>query len=230
MPNLLTIDTSSASCAVAVLVNGVFTGRTLANARHSAQSVLPLIAEILKEAKMDLARIEAIAVMAGPGSFTGIRIGIGVAQGLSMANATPVLPISNLAVKAYSALKATGENQVLVSEMARDDEVYFACYRRSDTLGVELIGTEQVAIPADIILEPSVPKQGGRWLTAGNGWNAAEEIEARLQIQLQMPAVDPEFNLHDLCDLAELRYLQGLAVSAEQALPNYVKETMHYSR
>jgi len=230
MPNLLTIDTSSANCAVAVWVNGIFTSRTLANARHSAQSVLPLIAEILGEAKVGFTNIDAIAVMAGPGSFTGIRIGIGVAQGLSMANATPVLPISNLALKAYSVLQATGEKQVLVSDLARENEVYFACYRRSEALGVELVGAEQVAIPADIVLEPSVSDQSSSWLTAGNGWNEAEEIARSLQLQLRMPAVDPVFNLHDLCRLAELRYQQGLAVNAEQALPNYVKETMHYSR
>jgi len=215
---------------VAVLRGDAFISKTLEATPHSAQRVLPLIADLLDQAQVQLGQIDAMAVMAGPGSFTGIRIGIGVAQGLSAAHNTPVLPLSCLAVKAFTALRLSGEACVLVSEMARDTEVYFAAYRQSAAAGVELLGAEQVVVPADIRLEPSHRALSSHWLIAGNGWQAADEIQRHLGINLQTPPLKPEFDSRDLCQLAALRFAQGQAVSAEQALPNYVKENMEYSR
>lgn len=229
MPTILAIDTSSTRCTVALATASRITTRSVEVGRQNAQLVLPLLAEILTETGINLQQIDAIAVLAGPGSFTGIRIGVGVAQGLGMANNTPVLPLSNLAVKAFTALRETGEARVLVSENARDNEVYFAAYQRCAEAGVTLLGTEQVGVVTEILVDPALAISED-WVAAGNGWQDLALIQQRLSVNIPKLPMDPEFNGTDFCELARLRTLRGEAVPAEQALPNYVKDTLNYKR
>lgn len=235
MPTLLAIDTSSNRCTVAVLAAEQVVTRSVETGQHNAQRVLPLLAEVLDAADITLQQLDAIAVMAGPGSFTGIRIGIGVAQGLGMANATPVLPLSILAVKAFAAMRMSGHTRVLVSDAARDNEVYFAAYQQSLDAGVTLLGNEQVTAPGAILVDPAYHAAGADWVTAGNGWQDRAAIQQHLGIQIAGSTTetdpddaDPGFTAADMCELARLRFLRGEAVPAEQALPNYVQETLHY--
>lgn len=231
MPNLLVIDTSSATCAVALSTSDTYSSRSSSVPRHAAQHILPMVSEVLLEADCPIAQLDGIAVMAGPGSFTGIRIGLGVAQGLSMANATPVLGLSSLAVAALAALtEASGPDIALVSEKARDDEVYFACYRRSQALGVELLGIEQVGLPGELILSDAAGRAADDWLLVGGGWQQREAIGAALQVTLPAQVSNPDCEIRQLATLAALRFAQGEAMAAELVTPNYVKESMQYSR
>lgn len=242
MPTLLAIDTSSTHCTVALLAAGEVVVRAVETGQHNAQQVLPLLAEVLDAADITLQQLDAIAVMAGPGSFTGIRIGIGVAQGLGMANTTPVLPLSILAVKAFAAMRMTGHTRVLVCDAARDNEVYFAAYQQSLDAGVTLLGTEQVAAPGAILIDSAYHAAGDDWVAAGNGWQDRAAIQQHLGIRITGSAIDtnpddtdsgdtdPGFTAADMCELARLRFLRGEAVPAEQALPNYVKDTLNYAR
>jgi tRNA threonylcarbamoyladenosine biosynthesis protein TsaB len=229
MPNLLAIDTASANCAVALAAADKVLFRSTSTARHAAQSVLPMIEDLLTEAAIGLPQLEAIAVLAGPGSFTGIRIGIGIAQGLGLANGTPVLPLSTLAVMAYSALQAMDAQEALVSVKARDEEVYFARYRRSSRQGVELSGQEQVAEPAALVLD-SQSGTATNFVLVGDGWERRDEMATALRLDIaDAAAVDPELNLSEFVQFALLRLALGEAVVAELATPNYVKENMLYA-
>lgn len=230
MPTLLAIDTSSPRCTVALYSEERVTSRSVEVGRQNAQLVLPLLAEVLAAAGMNLQQMDVIAVMAGPGSFTGIRIGVGVAQGLGMANDTRILPLSNLAVKAFTALRQTGATRVLVSEKAKDDEVYFAAYQQCTEAGVVLQGTEQVCAAADILIDPVFAVSPKDWVAAGSGWQDPTAIQQRLGVSIAGLPIDPTFDCSDFCELARLRLLRGEAVSAEQALPNYVKDTLNYKR
>ena len=102
MNTILTIDTSSTNCAVGLQRGDVLLERVSEAQRQSAQRVLPMISELLLDAKIQLSDIDIIAVVAGPGSFTGVRIGVAVAQGLSMSAAIPVVPLSSLALLAIA--------------------------------------------------------------------------------------------------------------------------------
>ena len=227
MINILAIDTSSAKCTVAISSGDFLFQRSSELDRQSAQRVLPMLSELLSNAELKLSDLDLIAVMAGPGSFTGLRIGIGVAQGLSMARSIPAIALSSLAVTAMAVIRETAASQVLVSEKAREGEVYFAAYRQSATLGVELVGEEQVAVPKLLIMAADV--QGlDPWCTAGNGWADREEIRNSLNCLLEEVTIQPEVKISDLCELAKLRYTAGEAVNAEQLRPNYVKEQLHY--
>lgn len=230
MLTLLVIDTTSAHCTVALSRGELIIARTMESGRQNAQLVLPQLAEVLAEAKTDLQQIDAIAVLAGPGSFTGIRIGIGIAQGLGLANATPVLPLSNLALKAFSAMRESGQKRALVCEDTRDREVYFAAYHLNEKSGVTLIGIEQADAPEAIHLTADFGALDDNWVAAGSGWNSLQEVGQKLGLNTVGEPIDPELNCRDFCELAKLRFLRGDAVTAASALPNYVKESLNYKR
>ena len=230
MSSILAIDTTSARCTVALSNGDFLISRTVESVKQNAQFVLPQIAELLAEARQELHQIDVIAVLAGPGSFTGIRIGIGIAQGLGMANGTPVLPMSNLALKAFTVMRGSGKERALICEDARDQEVYFAAYHLNDNSGVILIGSEQAAIPENVRLTSEFGLLDDNWVAAGSGWKSMREGGAIPELCMAGEATDPELNCRDFNELARLRFLQGDAVPAANALPNYVKDSLNYRR
>ena len=228
MHTILTIDTSSTNCAVALLFGHVLLERVSAGQRQSAQRVLPMISELLLDAKIRLGDIDLIAVVAGPGSFTGVRIGVAVAQGLSLSAAIPAVPLSSLALSAIATVSESPHNKVLVSEQARGGELYFAAYQCSDRQGVELVGKEQVALIEDL---DALPKNfaGSSWSLAGSGWERKDEILQHLgctaATQPQTPVIDNQL----VARLALLRFNCSEAVEAASLRPNYVKEQLDYT-
>ena len=163
--NILALETSSQHCSVALqyvsaqpVENTINIATRLdATALSHSRSLLALINEVLQEANLSLAELDAITVARGPGSFTGLRIGIAVAQGLAFGNQLPVLPVSSLAAVAYNAFlywdkqalsQQSASSQVVLATMdARMGEVYCGWYDLRGELPV-LIGKEHVIKPA----------------------------------------------------------------------------------
>ena len=144
--------------------------------RLHAQRLLPMIKTIMAEAGIGLSALDAIAFGRGPGAFTGVRIAIGVVQGLAFALERPVLPVSNLAVLAQRALREHGAHQVAAAIDARMDEVYWGCYR--ETAGeMRLLGAEAVLPPEQGALPMNA---SGEWFGSGTGWGYAERIAVAL--------------------------------------------------
>ena len=228
MCTVLTIDTSSAKCSVSLKLGGKLTERTSESQRQSAQRVLPMIQELLSEAGIRVSDIELIAVVAGPGSFTGVRIGIAVAQGLSLTAELPVVALSSLALQAMLTLSDKQCPKVLVCEEAREGEVYFAAYQQSDVLGVELIGREQVALIPNLDPLPQ-GMLSGNWCLAGNGWARTSEILQQLESEAVAGPYNAPLRNELIAELGVLRYKCGEAVAAAQLRPNYVKEHLVYT-
>ena len=228
MNKLLAIDTSSLNCSVGLLSNGKIISRKSEAERKAAQDVLPLISEMLESSQSTISELDAIAVMAGPGSFTGLRIGIGVAQGLSLANSIPVIALSTLAVTAMGALRVAGVKRMLVSLKAREDEIYFGAYVQSIEAGVSLVGTEQVIALASEQLQFDLALASEEWQGAGDGWIYRERIESAIGFSVGDILLQPLIDIGDLIELAKLRLALGEAVLAEQLTPNYIKEKMDY--
>ena len=132
---LLALSTSGEWCSVALHRHdhGVDDSECLSERLGAGQSarVLAMVRELCDGARLDLPAIDAIAFDAGPGSFTGLRIGCAVAQGLGFALHRPLLPVDALATLAWQRLRATrrAEATVLVANDARMDELYVALYR-----------------------------------------------------------------------------------------------------
>ena len=107
MTRLLTIDTSGLVTQVALALDGVLLNQKKVHSKRASQNVLRLVNEVLRESNVSLRQVEAMCVVTGPGSFTGLRVGVGVAQGLSSAQDIPLLGVSTLALHAKSALMLT---------------------------------------------------------------------------------------------------------------------------
>jgi tRNA threonylcarbamoyladenosine biosynthesis protein TsaB len=228
MNNILTIDTSSANCAVALMQGDVLLERVSEQQRQSAQRVLPMISELLLDAEIQLSDIDLIAVVAGPGSFTGVRIGVAVAQGLSLSAAIPAVPLSSLALSAMAAVSQGSFDRVLVSDEAREGELYFAAYQCSQRLGVELVGREQVALIENIDALPE-DLAGSSWCLAGSGWERQSEILEHLGCAAAAPPQTPVLSNQLIAELALLRFNCGEGVEAAALRPNYVKEQLDYT-
>ena len=94
--NLLAIDSASAGCAVAILADGRLTAISRSMARGQDAALVPLIKQAMAEARLDFPSLDRIAVLRGPGSFTGLRIGLAAARGLGLALGRPVLGLDRL--------------------------------------------------------------------------------------------------------------------------------------
>ncbi|MEE4068807.1 tRNA (adenosine(37)-N6)-threonylcarbamoyltransferase complex dimerization subunit type 1 TsaB [Pseudomonas viridiflava] len=216
MTTLLALDTATEACSVALLHDGKVLSHYEVIPRLHAQRLLPMIKDLLAEAGIAMSALDAIAFGRGPGAFTGVRIAIGVVQGLAFALERPVLPVSNLAVLAQRAFRERGVSQVAAAIDARMDEVYWGCYR--ETAGeMRLVGAEAVmapelaALPADIT---------GEWFGAGTGWGYAERIPVALS------GHDASLLPHaqDLLTLATFAWQRGEAVQADDAQPVYLRD------
>jgi tRNA threonylcarbamoyladenosine biosynthesis protein TsaB len=172
MSTLLALDTATEACSVALLHDGKVTSHYEVIPRLHAQKLLPMIQQLLADAGTTLQAVDAIAFGRGPGAFTGVRIAIGVVQGLAFALERPVLPVSNLAVLAQRAYREHGVSQVAAAIDARMDEVYWGCYR--ETAGeMRLVGAEAV-LPPEVAALPA--DASGDWFGAGTGWGYGERI------------------------------------------------------
>ncbi|MEE3923935.1 tRNA (adenosine(37)-N6)-threonylcarbamoyltransferase complex dimerization subunit type 1 TsaB [Pseudomonas viridiflava] len=216
MTTLLALDTATEACSVALLHDGKVLSHYEVIPRLHAQRLLPMIKDLLAEAGIAMSALDAIAFGRGPGAFTGVRIAIGVVQGLAFALERPVLPVSNLTVLAQRAFRERGVSQVAAAIDARMDEVYWGCYR--ETAGeMRLVGAEAVmapelaALPADIT---------GEWFGAGTGWGYAERIPVALS------GHDASLLPHaqDLLTLATFAWHRGEAVQADDAQPVYLRD------
>jgi len=162
--------------------------------------------------------LDAIAFGRGPGAFTGVRIAIGVVQGLAFALERPVLPVSNLAALAQGALREHGVQQVAAAIDARMDEVYWGCYK-AEAGEMRLQGLEAVLPPERVALPEG---SSGDWYGAGTGWGYAERLA--VQVSASNPAALP--NALDILSLARFAWARGEAITAEQAQPVYLRDNV----
>jgi tRNA threonylcarbamoyladenosine biosynthesis protein TsaB len=150
---LLSLDTSTAACSVALHQNGTLLGGyELFTERTSAAMLTTLIDDVVKQAGFELNQIDAIAVAKGPGSYTGLRIGVSTAKGLCFALDKPMLAVNTLAAMAAQIQAFYPVDYVLCPMIdARRMEVYCAFY------GID--GQEIRATSAEIIDEESFSEQ-----------------------------------------------------------------------
>ena len=168
---ILALDTSTEACSVALWADGTVTERYELGSQHSGR-ILPMTQEVLAEAGLVLTQLDAVAFGRGPGSFTGLRICAGVAQGLAFGADVPVVPVSSLAALA----QGVDAPRVLAAFDARMEQLYWGAYVRNAQGLVEPGGTEKVVAPRDV----PVPADSG-WKGTGLAGsetyssNAAEE-------------------------------------------------------
>src|SRR5258708_15222597 len=125
---ILAIDTALDACAAAVLdtsANKIIAQESQAMKRGHAEALMPLIARVMKESGIAFTALDRIAVTTGPGSFTGLRVGLSAARGIALTAAQPLVGLSTLAAYAAPIVGEDGEHPVLSAIDARHDHVYF---------------------------------------------------------------------------------------------------------
>ncbi len=147
---LLSIDSSGLVAGVALLLDDVLVGEyTIHNKKTHSQTLLPMIADMLAMAEVDKHELTAIAVAAGPGSFTGLRIGAATAKGLAQALEIPVVPVSTLEGLAYN---LQGIDCPVCPIMdARRSQAYYGIFDVSGTMPVTL--SAEAAEPIEDVIE-----------------------------------------------------------------------------
>ena len=213
---LIALETATEACSAAVWVDGAILERyELAPRRHAAL-ILPMSEAVLAEAGLKATQLDAIAFGRGPGAFTGVRIAVGVAQGIAFAADLPVVPVSTLAALALGAARATGRARIAAALDARMGEVYWGCYV-VDGDDAELLGEERVIAPTMASAPP------GEWFGAGGGWAAhGAALSERLLVGGWLGECYPRAG--DVARLAVAPRRRGDWVSAERGLPVYLRD------
>src|SRR4051812_5291581 len=169
---ILAIETSTPTARVAILDrDGVRRAACEATAARHSSNLLRLCDEALRAAEVTPAALEAIACGAGPGSFTGLRVGMAVAKGLALPTGRPFLMVSSLAALALDILGAPGTPPGTVAVPCIDagkGQIYAALFRADDADLVAALDDEWVLSPEDLLHGAAGAGPGGR-LIGGNG-------------------------------------------------------------
>jgi tRNA threonylcarbamoyladenosine biosynthesis protein TsaB len=212
---ILALETSTQYCSAALWLDGEvrFDG-CHAEQRHS-QLMLPMIDALLAQSGIKLAEFDAVAFGEGPGSFTGLRIACGVAQGLALGAGLPVIGIGTLLAIA----QASQATQVLCCLDARMGEIYAAAYRRAEHEW-ETIFAPGLFSPATL---PHLP--AGDWVGCGSGFAIyADALRENYGARVVDINVDLSPHAREIATLAVAKLAHGGAKPPEEALPLYIRD------
>ena len=212
--NLLAFDTSTEYLSLAITRDtAVFNYDVLAGQTHS-QIILPQIQQLLSQAGLQLQDLGGLAFGAGPGSFTGVRIAAGVAQGLGLGANLPVVGVCTLMALA----EASAASKVIACLDARMGEVYHAVY-------VKEADGWQAAIAPGLYKPDAVPAvDGDNWVGVGSGWQTYGDVLTEAycgKLLATQPHLLPVASA--VLALAQPIFAAGEAKSAEHAMPIYIR-------
>ncbi len=215
---LLAIDTATEQCSVALLHDSECIDRCIPTPRGHTDLVLPMIQELLDESGYSLKQLDAVAFGRGPGAFTGVRIAIGVAQGLAYALGLKLLPVSNLAAVAQQAAgRLKLAERVLVCMDARMAEIYSGTFALAEDGLVIPASEEQVLAPERLVIDKVAPG-----IALGTGFRAYPVLRDLCE------GMDIEENAltraREIAYLALRDHKAGLGVAPELALPVYLRD------
>lgn len=182
--NILVFDTTTVACSVALGVDGKILSRHKESANIHSQALLQMIDELILEAGLNLSDINYLVVGVGPGSFTGLRIGIGVAQALAYTNDIEIIPISSVEMLAITALETNdllaNSGILAVAQDARMSEIYTATYSFNKNTKLEifedtlLVSPEKMLLPKILSEQESTAEQKSLYL-CGSAWTVYAE-------------------------------------------------------
>ncbi|WP_312689196.1 tRNA (adenosine(37)-N6)-threonylcarbamoyltransferase complex dimerization subunit type 1 TsaB [Kosakonia sp.] len=224
---ILAIDTATEACSVALWNDGTTFAHFELCPREHTQRILPLVKDVLLDADLSLTQLDALAFGRGPGSFTGVRIGIGIAQGLALGAELPMIGVSTLATMAQGAWRKTGATRVLAAIDARMGEVYWAEYQRDDQGIWQGEETEAVLKPEAVIAR--LQQLDGEWAMVGTGWAAWPEMSQTAALTLtngetELPAAE------DMLPIAQQLFAQQRTVAVEHAEPVYLRNEVAWKK
>ena len=216
---LLAIETATETCSVALAVNGEVAELYQHAPRQHAELLLPWVQQLLAEAELDFSGLDAIAFSRGPGSFTSLRIGIGVVQGLAWAADLGVVPVSSLAATAQAASRE-GIGAALVALDARMDEVFTGMFELNQSGVMIPTGEERVCSPDDVM-----PPHGAGVHGIGIGFHRYTALSDQ-EKNLAGIRADIWPKASTVLELAQYWLRDNDALPAEQAQPVYLRDNV----
>lgn len=225
---ILAIDTATEACSVALLSDEPVKGIELEEIfeiipRQHTERVLPMVDSVLEKTGVSLSQLDALAFNCGPGSFTGVRVGTSVAQGLAFSVDLPVIPVSSLAAIAQLAYREGQHKHVLSSIDARMNEMYWACYQENNGL-MTLLGEEKVNKIEDV-------EVGGSWHCQGSGWDTFQtELNESKSVSITSSSLACFPHAQDIAVLAADSYKKEIMLKAEEAIPSYVRNEVTWKK
>lgn len=223
---ILALDTATENCSAALLMNGKLTAKEVEFERGHGEHILPMIDALLIEAGLRLPEVNVIAFGRGPGGFTGVRLAASIAQGLAFGADLPVVPVSNLAALAQRAFDlAFAPERVLVCSDARMQEVYWACFERSENGLASLVGAEHVGPPRSVKLPDD-------WSDAkpdsvagiGRGFRAYPDLRLDVGPAVKVARDDLLPRASEVARLALVDVMAGRLLKPEEAIPVYLRD------
>jgi tRNA threonylcarbamoyladenosine biosynthesis protein TsaB len=211
--NILAIDTCTDVASITLYSSGVKTSRMVSDIAKSSGHILKLCDEVFSEADTKLSEVDFIAYTKGPGAFTGVRMCIGVVQGLSLACNIPTLGFSTLELLGYRASKKFNTQKIATAIDARMGEVYWAVYLEG------IVKSERICKPEQ------VDKLSAEFVGVGSGWKIYKDSLIKAS---EIKCVEPDFypDSSDLVDLSILSIDLGKKVTHELPQPTYLRNNV----
>lgn len=176
-----------------------------------------MIAELLARDGCTLKSLDGIAFGAGPGSFTGLRIACGVAQGLAFGAGLPLVGVCTLEAMAETMRQRDGSARIVAALDARMREVYAGAYEYTDA------GWREVQAPMVVAPDAAPALPGGGWFGVGNGFGVYPALRRAYGAALDACEPDIAPGATAIGVLAVPRFAAGLGVAAANAAPLYVR-------
>lgn len=221
---ILALDTATEACSVALLHNDTISELNEISPRTHTQRILPMVDELLNQANIKINQVDFLAFGRGPGSFTGVRVGVSVAQGLAMGADLPVVAVSNLKAMAEEAFQKLGAKKVIALIDARMNEVYFAQFEREENEWKEVVA-EQVCSPEKAINQFQLEQD---IVVVGTGWAAYLQFSEQ-----NLPLIVTDINLPSaqyMLEIAKKEIQKGNTITAFQIEPVYLRNEVTWEK
>ncbi|HSP57812.1 MAG TPA: tRNA (adenosine(37)-N6)-threonylcarbamoyltransferase complex dimerization subunit type 1 TsaB [Halomonas sp.] len=232
MPILLALDASSSACSAALLqrrkgAEDQLISRFALTPREHTRRLLPMVDEVLAEAGLPVSALDAVAYGRGPGSFTGLRIAAGVAQGLAFGLDRPLIGVSTLAALALGGHRRFHYRYLLTALDARMGEIYVAAWQCRDGVP-EALTAEAVMPPERLRLPPG--HEDHDWVAVGSGWGLWDRMPAEVQVGIGQHLPDWEADASDMALLAARAFEAGEGRPAHEVQPVYLRDQVAWKK
>ena len=221
--NILAFDCASSACSVSAAINGEIKASILLNEglTHSL-TLLPSIEKVLKKAEITVDELSAIAVTAGPGSFTGLKIGVATAKGLAFKNNIPCIALSSMTVLAYSQkdyFLGNKEGIICTSLDARRNMLYNALFICKDGKITRKTPDRQISASD---LKEELSKETLPILLTGDGAHIIEGLlkEANLTFSI---VSEENRNINAIYEIDAIFKKEGIILTAKDLVPEYIR-------
>jgi tRNA threonylcarbamoyladenosine biosynthesis protein TsaB len=229
MTKVLALDSATEACSVALIVDGEEASLFEVSPQAHTKLLLPMVDKVLKEKGILLNDVDFLACGQGPGSFTGVRIGVSLAQGLAFGAEKKIVGVCNLEAMAYRAMVENNFEYCVSVIDARMGEVYLGIYKLVSENETIKITDEQVLKPEEAIQFIAKELVNKKFCCCGTGVKTYPQILT----QFDLTELDVKYDLPTALSIAKLalvKFENGEAVDPECILPMYIRDTVTWKK